>query len=464
MNHRFEITKELFLRKEFDLITKGHQKQSDALNYLTDSQTIEIAFGGAAGGAKSWTGCVWLMFSSMCYPGTRYFIGREELTRLKESTLITFFKVAKHYGLERDIDWKFNAQSHYIEFANGSRISLLDLKYQPSDPFYERYGSVEYTSGWIEEAGEVNHGAFDTLKSRIGRHLNAKYNILSKLFITLNPKKNWCHDRYWKPFRNNEMPQGRVFIPSLVQDNPFIDKQYIDNLHNIQDKVKKQRLLFGNFDYDDEDNALISFDKISDIFTNTFVDEGKMVMSADIAITNDKFVVCVWSGLRLKEMIAVNNISKPVEKMVNGVTTTVVDYTPLIKEFDRMSNKWQVPRSNIVFDADGLGKNIKEYLRGSVPLHSGQAAIHPEYFNIKAELYYKLAEMVNSSKLYIDCYLTPELKETLISELSAIKRKSDVGEKLKIEPKSVVKELIGHSPDLSDAFAYRMLFILTRGY
>jgi hypothetical protein len=129
-----------------------------------------------------------------------------------------------------------------------------------------------------------------------------------------------------------------------------------------------------------------------------------------------------------------------------------------------MSNKWQVPRSNIVFDADGLGKNIKEYLRGSVPLHSGQSAIHPEYFNIKAELYYKLAEIVNSSKMFIDCYITPELKETLISELSAIKRKSDVGEKLKIEPKSVVKELIGHSPDLSDAFAYRMLFLLTRGY
>jgi len=166
----------------------------------------------------------------------------------------------------------------------------------------------------------------------------------------------------------------------------------------------------------------------------------------------------------LKELIAVNNISKPIETMINGVTTSIVDYTPLINEFERLANKWNVPRSNIVFDADGLGKNIKEYLRGSVPLHSGQAAIHPEYFNIKAELYYKLAEVINSSLLYIDCYLTPEIKELLKDELSVIKRKSDVGEKLKIEPKAEIKKLIKHSPDISDAFAYRMLFLLTRGY
>ena len=160
MNHKAQIYLELFKRGEFDLITRGHEKQKQALQILTDKNTKELAYGGAAGGAKSWTGAVWLVFSCLAYPNTRYFIGREELTRLKESTLVTFFKVCSYYGIDRDIDWKYNAQSHFIEFTNGSRISLLDLKYQPSDPFYERYGSVEYTSGWIEEAGEVNHGAF----------------------------------------------------------------------------------------------------------------------------------------------------------------------------------------------------------------------------------------------------------------------------------------------------------------
>ena len=462
MKHKATLYLELFKRKEFELFTKGHEKQNHALTVLSDNETKELAYGGAAGGAKSWTGCVWLAFSCLAYSGTRYFIGREELTRLKESTLVTFFKVCSFYGIERDIDWKYNAQSHFIEFANESRISLLDLKYQPSDPYYERYGSVEYTSGWIEEAGEVNHGAFDTLKSRIGRHLNKEYNILSKMFITLNPKKNWCHERYWKPFKKNEMPDGIVFIPALVQDNPFIDTSYIENLHNISDKVKKQRLLFGNFDYDDDDDSLISFDKINDCFHNSFVETGDMFISSDIAITNDSFVVIVWDGLRIKELISLKNASKPVETMINGVTTTVVDYNPLIDTFERLNNKWKVSRSNICFDADGLGKNVKKYLSGAVPLHTGQKAMYPEYFNLKTELYYKLSDVINSNLLYFDCYIEPEQKERIISELQVIKRKSEIGEKLRIISKAEQKILLGHSPDIIDAMAYRMLFLITR--
>lgn len=462
MKARTKILIDLFKRREFDIFTSGHAKQEQALLYLTDNCTTEVAYGGAAGGAKSWTGCVWLTFLALAYTGTRYFIGREELTRLKESTLITFFKVAAYYGLERETDWKYNAQSHFIEFHNGSRISLLDLKYQPSDPYYERYGSVEYTSGWIEEAGEINHGAFDTLKSRIGRHLNEEFKILSKIFITLNPKKNWCHSRYWVPFKEKTMPKNIIFIPALVQDNPFIDKNYIDNLHNISDKVKKQRLLYGNFDYDDDDNALIDFDKINDMFTNTFVERGKKFISSDIAITNDKFVSISWDGLRITDLQAIKNASKPVETMINGVTTTIIDYKPLIAIFDKQSNKYKIPRSNIVFDADGLGKNIKEYLSGAVPLHSGISSIHPEYKNLKAELYYKLAEMINDNKIYFDCYIDDQTKKIIIDELQAVKRKSDIGEKLAIEPKAKVKELIGHSPDYSDALAYRMLFLITR--
>ena len=74
---------------------------------------------------------------------------RQELKRITQSTLITFYKVCNQYGVD-DTLYKYNGQYNYIELFKGSRIDLLDLQYKPGDPLYERYGSIEYTGGWIE--------------------------------------------------------------------------------------------------------------------------------------------------------------------------------------------------------------------------------------------------------------------------------------------------------------------------
>ena len=88
---------ELFKRGCFDFITVKdglkHEKQEHALKILTDNEHVELLYGGAAGGAKSWTGVVWLLFMCLCYPGSKWFIGRAELKRITQSTLITFYKV-----------------------------------------------------------------------------------------------------------------------------------------------------------------------------------------------------------------------------------------------------------------------------------------------------------------------------------------------------------------------------------
>ncbi|MCC8152962.1 MAG: phage terminase large subunit [Tannerellaceae bacterium] len=200
-NALLDVRVELFKRGVFDFITtqdgKKHTKQEKALRILTDDKYVEFLYGGAAGGAKSWTDCAWLVFSALAFPETRWFMGRESLKRLRESTLVTFDKVCKKYNIKKDVDYTYNGQDHYIQFANGSRIDLLDLKFKPNDdPLYERFGSLEYTGGWIEEGGEVNFGAYDTLKTRIGRHMNDQYGLLRKLFITCNPKKNWMYTTF----------------------------------------------------------------------------------------------------------------------------------------------------------------------------------------------------------------------------------------------------------------------------
>src|SRR5450755_1970058 len=181
-----DIYVELFRRKNFDFITtvkdKKNLKQELALKYLTDTETRELGYGGAAGGAKSWTGCSWLLFMCLLYPGTRWFIAREELKRLRESTLITFFKVCKEYQIIFGLDVKYQASDHFLDFSNGSRIDLLELKMYPTDPTFDRFGSLEYTGGFIDEAGEISFMGYDTIRSRCGRQFNDKYGIIPKVY------------------------------------------------------------------------------------------------------------------------------------------------------------------------------------------------------------------------------------------------------------------------------------------
>jgi len=438
-----------------------HPKQGQAMSLLTNPEhsTIrEVLFGGAKGGGKSFLGASWETLMAIQYPGTSWFVARENLTDLRKHTIPTFHEVFKILDIGFN-NYKFNGMDNIFTFSNGSRIIFVSAQYLPSDQMFERFGSMQNTGGWIEEGGEIDEMAYSNLKLTIGRCKNEEYNIPFKLLITANPKKNWMH----RDFIRTITPDKR-YIQSFAKDNRYLPAQYQETLEGIKDKRDRQRLLLGMWDYDDDDNSLISFEKIQDLFTNSFVEEGEKCISSDVAITNDLFVNIAWSGLKILEISAIQNVSKTVSTHENGAVVNKVDFTPLINEYERLTTKYKIPRSNIVYDADGIGHHLRDFLSGAVGLNNNAAAFDPAYQNLKTQLYYLFAEFVNSNRIWVvPDAVYGQVKERLIDELQAIKRSSDVGEKLKIMPKAEVKNLIGHSPDLTDAIVYRLLFWITRG-
>ena len=125
-------------------------KQHEAMRALGNGVRY-LLYGGAGGGGKSWLGCYWLTLICSSFDGVRYFVGRNNLVDTRASVLVTFSKVTKALNYEA---YRFNDEG--IQFANGSQIVFLDLSYYPKkDPMFERFGSKEFTGGWIEEAGEV---------------------------------------------------------------------------------------------------------------------------------------------------------------------------------------------------------------------------------------------------------------------------------------------------------------------
>ncbi len=442
----------LLLMQEIIPTINPTYKQHLAYQGLQDDVTDFLFFGGGAGGGKSWLGCEWLLTNCYFHPGSKWFIAREELKRLMGSSYVTFLKVCQHHQIPRE-DWKLNGQYNYIEFTNGSRIDLLDAKLLPGDPFYERFGSLEYTGGWIEEGSEVEFMAFDVLKSRVGRHLNKEFGIHPKILITCNPKKGWIYKLAFKPWKTKTLPSNYQFIQSLYSDNPFTADEYGHQLSQITDKNTKERLMKGNWEYDADPATLISYDAILDLWSNTVPSGGEKYLIGDVArFGDDKAVYGFWEGLRCYKIIVLQK--KGIDAQQEQVKMWARDE--------------RIPYSHILVDEDGVGgglvdgvKGIKGFVANSVPLENPKTEEKENFANLKAQCSYLLAQKINDHEMAVHIE-DEQVKEWLAEELEQIKSKdADKDGKRKIIPKEEVKEIIGRSPDFSDMVMMRMWFELS---
>ena len=423
-------------------------KQTIALDLLEDKTTNEVLFGGGAGGGKTALGCYWQLKQRLKYPNTRGLIGRAVLKTLKETTLVSLFQVAKMQGLDAGKHYKYNGQSNQIEFFNGSVILLKDLYSYPSDPNFDELGSLEITDAFIDEANQVDDKARNIIKSRIRFQLDQN-DLVPKILYTCNPAKNWTYSEFYKPQQDGSISNNKRFISSLIDDNPFISKHYKENLLTL-DKVSMERLLYGNWEYLDDPSQLIDYEKILDSFSSSFVSGGSCYITCDVArFGSDSTVIGIWDGYRVKL------------HQFNG--KSVVEVADIIKKYQQ---EYNVPTSQIVVDEDGVGGGVVDILRCKGFVNNSSALENPitkkkeNFDNLKSQCYFKLAEYINDSKIYI--MADGKQKQLIIEELEQVKQKSvDNDAKKGVIPKDKVKSLIGRSPDFSDCLAMRMYFEYT---
>ena len=420
--------------------------QGKAIEYLFDKQTTEVLFGGAAGGGKSWVGCSWLILLCIKYPKTRYLMGRSKLDSLKKTTLNTFFEVCQTWGIIANKHYNFNAGSNIIKFYNDSEIILKDLFLYPSDRNFDSLGSLEITAAFIDEANQITEKAKNIVASRMRYKLD-DYGIIPKLLMTCNPAKNWVYTQYYKPSKEGVQKPHRKFIQSLVDDNKFISKHYKTQLLTL-DELSKQRLLFGNWEYDATKDSLIEYDAIINLFSQTGK-QGDKYLSCDVArFGSDKTVIMYWEGLHIKK------IKTLLKSAVNEV----------VNEIRLLQQQYAVRLTNIIVDEDGVGGGVKDYMRCRGFVNNSKAIKGENYQNLKTQCYYKLADMVNTAQIGIDCK-DVNIKNNIIEELEQVRTKdADKDNKLQIIPKETVKDIIGRSPDYSDALAMRMFFEIDNNY
>lgn len=414
-------------------------KQAKVWDYLDDPNISEILYGGAAGGGKSFIGCLWLLSSAIQYPGTRWVMARAVGKRLKETTLATFFDLAKQLNVDGYFQYK--EQSGVLRFTNGSEILLKDLSYQPSDPNYDSLGSLEITGAFIDEVSEVPYRAFEVLGSRI-RYKLRKYNLTPKILMSCNPAKTWVYQEFYKPHIQGELLDYRAFIQALPTDNPFIDPTYLKNLEKLSSDLKN-RLLYGKWEFANE-SALFDYNSLLDLFDEQTIDNPTRYISVDVArFGNDSSIVCLWEDYYLKKIYKYNQI----------------DLVSLANNIKDIQKKYNVLTRHIIVDADGVGGGLQDILKCNGLNNNGKS---DNYRNLKTEYYFKLAEKIKDGIVKI-APQDPTTQEAIITELEVVKILNGVSDtKLSITPKEEIKRIIGRSPDYADAIAYRMYFDQTK--
>lgn len=419
-------------------------KQYLAWERLSDTETLFIGYGGSAYSGKSYLLCYWLTSMCIAYPDTAWGLGRKALTTLKKTTLLTLFKVFNECNIKKDEHYNYNQQDNTITFYNGSVIFLIDTAYQPSDPLYTRFGGLELTGAAVDESAETHYDAIKVLFTRLGRRNNHKYGLKKKLLETFNPAKNHVYTRYYKPHKEGVELDQHVFIPALPSDNPSPDvEDYIRDIRATSDRVTIERLIEGNFEYDDDPAALMPFDAITNIFTNRHVESGERYITADIArFGADSTIIMVWDGWRVVKIFRF----------------TKLDTVQVANNIKEIRIKYKVSIKNTICDEDGVGGGVVDQLKCKGFLNGSKALKDENFRNLKSQCYYKLSEIVNAGDIFI-CEIGVDDKTMLIEELEQVKQHDmDKDGKKSVVPKEVVKGLLGRSPDLSDAIMMRAYF------
>jgi hypothetical protein len=322
----------------------------------------------------------------------------------------------------------------------------------PSDPEFTKFGGLELTGAFIDESNECSEKSIDILSKRI-RHRTQEYGLIPKILETFNPSKDHVYWRYHKPEKEGTLSEEYGFIRALVTDNPDIDPQYIKQLQ-MGNKATIERYFKGNFDYDEDKSALMDYDSICAIFENKEVPEGVPMISVDIArFGKDNTAIFVWNGWRVvhAEVLGKEDLMFTANKILS------------------MSGQFSVPTSNIIIDEDGVGGGVVDALRqkgypvkgfvsNKSPIKRGNG--DHNYNNIKSQCYFMLAKMINERKIWF-MPQDKEIKGKLIQELELVKKRDiDREGKNAVLSKDMIKDIIGRSPDYSDALMMRCAFEL----
>lgn len=244
------------------------------------------------------------------------------------------------------------------------------------------------------------------------------------------------------------------FITSLV----FIEGDYADNeILKISDPKYMNRIaargtesttndIVGVWRDIDSGTSLLSMEDMERFFNNSEKRDGYMRASADVALKNDFFVLYALDGHHICDI-----------EIWRGAMSD--DVIPFVENFLKKNG---VRKENFTFDQNGLGMWLSESsaFKGKAQPFNNKSAPSDNrmWNNLKSECAerfvkaikngeYSISEEVLNRKFYDKKKRSYTVKERLMEERRALKRKDSATSRFEIIEKTQMKLEVGHSPD-----------------
>lgn len=353
-----------------------------------------------------------------------------------EQARIAFHRFRKY--LQQSGLYSFNETHLSIRCPNGAQI-----RFKSADKPDNLYGEDVYAAVF-DEAPRAKEDTWYALRSTL-----TATEAPCKLIGNFGGMSNWVHKLKEKALTDSNYEYFKITCWDAIREGILSEKEVLQAKADLPPKIFKE---LYEAEASEDEGQLIEYDKIKNLFRDNNLEDGGRYITADIArMGKDKTVIMVWKGFRVVRVKVLDTSTIP--QSVNAISS--------------IQSLYDVSTMNTIVDEDGLGGGVKDYLKckGFVN-NSRQVAIkgkEENFANLKAQCYWKLAEMINQNLLQVDCDET--IEKHLSQELEWVRLPKEMDtHKISVLSKDKVKEQLGRSPDYSDALMMRMHFVLKPNY
>jgi len=217
------------------------------------SKANEILYGGAAGGGKTKAIIMDALFSCLKWPGITAVVFRRSYREL-EDTDIKEAQASYPDGLA-----KYNVGRHEFTLLNGSKILFRHCENE-ADRF--NYSGLEAQRMYFDELTTFTQVIYDFLKTRLRAKKslrcvpvvksasnpgNIGHGWVKKQFVDAGPYMEIREQEIYSEALHKAKKIRTQYIPSLAMENPYITDDYIFELEQKPEALKRA-LLNGDWD------------------------------------------------------------------------------------------------------------------------------------------------------------------------------------------------------------------------